>query len=174
MRQGTPNVKITYLVFALLFLTLHSTSSAQEFDFVIQKMRLLISVNHDDHIFQRCSATSRTPMLSPGTPWNDTATLNISSCDIGRLGIYIRSPDYPKDPKAELMIDIKFLSSYLDNLVMCSIPWNITYRLPTQRHFSSLPGCSTKTVQLVDNAVYMNHIFYFKIYDWEENHIINV
>lgn len=53
MRQGTPNVKITYFVFALLFLTLHSTSSAQEFDFVIQKMRLLISVNHDDHIFQR-------------------------------------------------------------------------------------------------------------------------
>lgn len=56
----------------------------------------------------RCSATSRTPMLSPGTPWNETVTLNISSCDSGRLGIDIRSPDYPKDPRAELVTIFKF------------------------------------------------------------------
>lgn len=65
-------------------------------------------------IIFRCSATSRTPMLSPDTPWNDTATLNISSCDIGRLGIYIRSPDYPKDPRAELVSIFKFCQKSLD------------------------------------------------------------
>lgn len=72
-------------------------------------------------IIFRCSATSRTPMLSPDTPWNDTATLNISSCDIGRLGIYIRSPDYPKDPRAELVSIFKFCQKSLDYFLSAHI-----------------------------------------------------
>jgi hypothetical protein len=64
------------------------------------------------------------------------------------------------------VVNVHFYSSYLDSPVACSIPWNISYQFPAGPELSSLPGCFTKTVQLVDNALYMEHYFYFKIYDW--------
>ncbi|XP_061174872.1 uncharacterized protein LOC133184015 [Saccostrea echinata] len=133
---------------------------------IIEKMRFLISVKHDDHIFQRCAVTAKTPALVPETKLNKTNRINVSECDNGKFLFALKRPSNSSDPKVTYVVNVQFYSFYLDNPVACSIPWNVSYRLPTGPSFSSLPGCFARIVQLVDNALYMEHNFYFKIYDW--------
>ncbi|XP_048737336.2 uncharacterized protein LOC125652305 [Ostrea edulis] len=154
------------LVLVLMFLVFQISEQKNALKAVIEKMSFLISVNHDDHIFQRCSATSQTPMLDSDGPLNKTNAVNISGCDSGKFMFDVKHPHWLPDPRALLVVNVHFYSSYLDNPVVCSIPWNISYQFPAGPKSSSLPGCFTKTVQLVDNALYMEHCFYFKIYDW--------
>lgn len=64
------------------------------------------------------------------------------------------------------VVDVSFASFNIDNPPTCSIPWNYTYRYPTERSYSSLPGCFTKVVQPAFDF-YVEHSFFFKIYDWK-------
>ena len=60
-----------------------------------------IYCDHDLHT--RCSATSRTPMLTPNNPWNESVTINISGCDSGKVRIGLNSLCYTEDHKTNLV-----------------------------------------------------------------------
>lgn len=70
------------------------------------------------------------------------------------------------------VVDVSFESFNVDNPPTCSIPWNFTYRWPTGKSYSALPGCFTKVVQPAFDF-YLEHSFFFKIYDWK-GHFENI
>ncbi|XP_061174873.1 uncharacterized protein LOC133184016 [Saccostrea echinata] len=159
MRLATGNLAVL-----LVFQTLSFTEEKKFVKVVIEKMSFLISVDHGP--FRGCKATIRTPMLVPATSVNNTKSMNISTCDHGKLVFNVRYPRYPPDPKVASVVDVSFTSFNVDNPPTCSIPWNVTYRFPTGQSYSSLPGCFTKVVQPAFDF-YLEHAYYFKIYDWK-------
>ncbi|XP_022334938.2 uncharacterized protein LOC111131618 [Crassostrea virginica] len=157
-------MKYHFLSLLLIFQFLDLSEEKKGVRMVIEEMSFLISVSQGH--FERCAATIRTPMLAPAIPFNKTQNINISDCDHGKLTFNVRYPRYPPDPKVASVVDVSFASFNIDNPPTCSIPWNYTYRYPTERSYSSLPGCFTKVVQPAFDF-YVEHSFFFKIYDWK-------
>nr|XP_011425704.2 uncharacterized protein LOC105327098 isoform X1 [Crassostrea gigas] len=160
----------TFVLF-FIFQSIHVSQEKNIVRMVIEKMSFLISVDRGQ-FGGRCSATIRTPMMTPGIPFNKSQEMNISNCDHGKLKFNVRHPKYPPDPKVASVVDVSFESFNVDNPPTCSIPWNFTYRWPTGKSYSALPGCFTKVVQPAFDF-YLEHSFFFKIYDWK-GHFENI